>query len=89
MKTRHLASSLLFFLTGCPVSALESLVIPNRAPLQPAPFIALDLGSIKPRGWLENQLRMQADGMTGHAEEVIPELGPENGWRGGDGEGWE
>ncbi|MEO5915161.1 MAG: beta-L-arabinofuranosidase domain-containing protein [Luteolibacter sp.] len=61
----------------------------NRPPLQPTPFVALDLGSVKARGWLENQLRLQTDGLTGNAEEVIPELGPENGWRGGNGEGWE
>ena len=67
----------------------EGAVVPNRPPLQSSPFIALDLGSIKARGWLENQLRLQIDGLTGHAEEVIPELGPENGWRGGNGEGWE
>lgn len=63
--------------------------VPNRAPLRPAPFMALSVGSIKARGWLENQLKLQADGLTGHAEEAIPELGPENGWRGGPGESWE
>ncbi len=51
--------------------------------------MALDLGSIKPRGWLEAQLRRQANGLSGHAEDVIPELGPENSWRGGEGENGE
>ena len=64
-------------------------IFPNRAPLQSTPFISLDLGSIRARGWLENQLQLQADGLTGHAEAVIPELGPDSGWRGGDGESWE
>lgn len=61
----------------------------NQPPLKAAPFVALDLGSIKARGWLENQLQLQVDGLTGHAEEVIPELGPDSGWKGGKGEGWE
>ncbi len=67
----------------------ERLPVPNRDPLEAAPFIALDMGSIKARGWLENQLQLQAEGLTGHAEEVIPELGPDSGWRGGNGEAWE
>ncbi len=74
-------------LVSLPAVGLEP--VPNRAPLQAAPFMALDLGAIQPRGWLAGQLQLQADGLTGHAERVIPELGPENGWRGGAGEGWE
>ncbi|MES2922574.1 MAG: beta-L-arabinofuranosidase domain-containing protein [Verrucomicrobiota bacterium] len=82
------AAVISLLLVAFPVVAAEEAVA-NRPPLQATPFIALDLGSIKARGWLEHQLRLQADGLTGHAEEVIPELGPENGWRGGNGEGWE
>jgi hypothetical protein len=93
MKNPRPGILLSFLLTASVVSAAEPVAetpfVPNRAPLQPAAFMTLDLGAIKPKGWLENQLRMQADGLTGHAEQVIPELGPENGWRGGDGEGWE
>ena len=63
--------------------------IANRQPLYPTPLIPLDLGAVRPMGWLANQLRLQAEGMTGQAEMIIPELGPDNAWRGGDGENWE
>lgn len=52
-------------------------------------FEALPLGDIKPSGWLRNQLRIQADGFTGHLEEHWADVGPENGWIGGKGESWE
>lgn len=49
----------------------------------------LPLGQISPRGWLRDQLRLQADGITGRLEEVWPDVGPDSGWLGGDGEDWE
>jgi hypothetical protein len=49
----------------------------------------LPLGAIRPRGWLERQLRLQADGLTGRLPEVWPDVGPDSGWLGGDGESWE
>ncbi|REE86482.1 DUF1680 family protein [Paenibacillus taihuensis] len=52
-------------------------------------FQALPLGAIKPAGWLRNQLRIQADGLTGHLEEHWGDVGPGNGWIGGSGESWE
>ena len=50
----------------------------------------LPLGSIRPEGWLKEQLRRQADGLTGHLDEVYPQvMGPSNAWLGGDGDAWE
>ncbi len=61
----------------------------NHRPLQPQAFTPLPLGSITPRGWLLDQCRIQAAGLTGHLEEFWPDLGPKNMWLGGDSEGWE
>jgi len=62
----------------------------NRQPLVSTPYLELPLGSIKPEGWLEDQLQRMANGLTGHLDEVYPEVvGSRNGWLGGDGDGWE
>ena len=49
----------------------------------------LPLGQILPSGWLLQQLRIQAEGMSGHLDEIWPDVGPESGWLGGKGEAWE
>lgn len=51
-------------------------------------FIPLPLGSIHPGGWLHNQLRIQANGLSGHLDEFWPDVA-ESGWIGGASEGWE
>ena len=51
-------------------------------------FLPLPLGSIRPGGWLLNQLRIQADGLSGHLDEFWPDI-QRSGWIGGDAEGWE
>lgn len=61
----------------------------NREPLVPSRYIPLPLGSIKPAGWLRAQLEGWADGMTGRLDEIWPDVGPDNGWLGGDGDVWE
>lgn len=60
-----------------------------HSPLAPAALIPLPLGSIRPEGWLRDQLRIQADGLGGHLDEVWPDVGPNSGWLGGTGECWE
>ena len=49
----------------------------------------LPLGAVKPSGWLRDQLRLQADGLTGALEAIWPDVGADSGWLGGDGEDWE
>ena len=44
--------------------------VANRSPLRASAFAKLPVGSITPRGWLRNQLLLEADGMTGHLEEI-------------------
>ena len=52
-------------------------------------FEPLPLGAVKPREWLRDQLRIQADGLTGHLDEHWADVGPDSGWLGGSGESWE
>lgn len=61
----------------------------NRAPLRASAFYPLPLGSIRPAGWLRNQLEIQANGLSGHLDQTWPDVGPQSGWLGGKGESWE
>ncbi len=56
--------------------------------LQPLKFTPLPLGSIRPQGWLARQLRIQADGLSGHLDEFWPDI-KDSAWFGGEAEGWE
>ena len=61
----------------------------NRAPLYPTAFRALPVGAVRPQGWLLDQLRIQANGLTGHLDEFWPYVSRESGWLGGAGDDWE
>jgi Beta-L-arabinofuranosidase, GH127 catalytic domain/Beta-L-arabinofuranosidase, GH127 middle domain len=53
-----------------PSQERSPLYVCDRAPLLTSPLIELPIGSITPRGWLRHQLELEAEGMTGHLEEL-------------------
>jgi hypothetical protein len=61
---------------------------PSAQELRPLAFKPLPLGHIKPAGWLKDQLRTQADGLSGHLDEFWPDI-KNSAWTGGNAEGWE
>ena len=61
----------------------------NAKPLVSNAFYPLPLGAVQPRGWLQRQLQLQADGLSGHLDEAWADVGPNSGWLGGNGESWE
>jgi len=61
-------------------NSTSGLADPTFRPLPP--------GSVTPTGWLQRQLRIQADGLTGHLDEFWPDVA-QSQWIGGNAEGWE
>jgi uncharacterized protein len=51
-------------------------------------FRSLPLGKIVAEGWLKRQLRIQANGLSGHLDEFWPDVA-QSQWFGGQAEGWE
>ena len=72
-----------------PKERLNRHYVCNRAPLSANPIVKLPLGSVRPTGWLRHQLDLMTDGMTGRLDEVSHFVADDNGWLGGDKEGWE
>lgn len=60
----------------------------NQPPLLRNAYIRLPLGSVRPEGWLKDQLEAQAAGLTGNLDDFWPDL-VSSSWHGGDGEAWE
>ncbi len=91
MKTTNLILILLFL--NCVAFSKEkrnSHYITNRKPLVAQPYTALPLGAIKPQGMLLEMLEIQRDGLTGNIDSIYSVVcGPNNGWLGGTGDGWE
>jgi hypothetical protein len=73
--------------------ATNSFYVGNRQPLTPSPFVKLPIGAIKPQGWVQKQLELEAEGYTGHLLEISRFLKKEdNAWLSPEGEGhspWE
>ncbi len=61
----------------------------GRPPLVLEPLSRLPLGAVRPAGWLRHQLELMRDGMTGRLMELSDFLAEDNGWFGGDEQGWE
>lgn len=78
---------------GPDLAAVNAHYVGNRAPLEPARFIALPVGSVRPDGWLREMLDRQRKGLTGHLGEISSWLQKEdNAWLSKDGKGkygWE
>lgn len=55
----------------------------------PPVYHELPLGAVKPTGWLLHQLQLMRDGSTGHLDEIHDKIKKDNGWLGGQGDGWE
>ena len=54
------------------------------------PYVELPIGTIKPQGWLLDQVERQVAGMTGNMDQIYEKvMGERNGWLGGDGDVWE
>lgn len=76
-------------LTAAGVAWRSSLAQTRRPLLAAGAFEPLPLGQVRAAGWLQRQLRLQADGLSGHLDEFWPDVGPNSGWLGGTGEKWE
>ncbi|MFH0911133.1 MAG: beta-L-arabinofuranosidase domain-containing protein [Planctomycetota bacterium] len=59
----------------------------TRMLCEPA-FRPYALGTVKPAGWLQRQLRIQAAGLGGRLDEFWPDI-KDSAWFGGSAEGWE
>lgn len=76
-----------------PIEPTAAIDEPPAGPLPPAglgprAFTPLPLGTVRPHGWLLRQMRLQADGLTGHLDEFWPDVA-QSQWFGGTAEGWE
>jgi hypothetical protein len=82
------------FLAGVAAGVAAAGAAPLARSTQAGPALAdpkfrpLPLGAIRPAGWLERQLRLQAQGLSGHLDEFWPDVG-QSQWFGGTAEGWE
>jgi hypothetical protein len=55
-----------------PMEGSNRFYVGNRSPLLPSPLIKLPTGSVNPKGWLETQLKLMANGLLGRLPEISP-----------------
>ena len=67
----------------------EQPSMPHPHSLIPNAYARLPIGSVRARGWLREQLRLSAAGLTGQLMDVWDDVGSDSGWLGGQGENWE
>ncbi len=76
-----------------PAGGQNAYYLCNRPPLKSTPLVKLPLGSVHARGWLQTQLRLMANGFTGHLSELSDFCTfADNAWTrkdGGGEHGWE
>ncbi len=53
-----------------PAEGPSGLYVGNLLPLEPNPLLKLPIGAIRPRGWLRQQLVLEAEGMIGHLSDL-------------------
>ncbi len=80
--------SFLLIYNSCGKMSVNKFYPVNKEPLLQKKFVKLPLVSIKPEGWLKDQLVAQSNGLTGHLDEFWDDL-INSAWKGGEGESWE
>ncbi|MGM9636855.1 MAG: beta-L-arabinofuranosidase domain-containing protein [Eubacteriales bacterium] len=60
----------------------------TKGKLLKIPYAILPTGAVKPKGWLLDQLNLQAKGFASDMESY-PDYGKDSAWKGGNGENWE
>jgi hypothetical protein len=76
MKTR-LFLSFVLVVVSCqllPAQQLNRYYPSGRSPLLAPRYVKLPFGAVRPQGWLNTQLNLQANGMTGHIDEFYGPL---------------
>ena len=67
----------------CAFFLLLTLLLADADAALPAAMEVLPLGSVRPEGALRQRLQAQADGLTGHAEELYEDIGKSDWLTGG------
>ncbi len=92
MKRREFITGVAAGISAMAVAPALSTAAPfksaSRGQLADPAFRPLPLGSITAEGWLQRQMRLQAESLTGHLDEFWPDVA-QSQWFGGQAEGWE